>query len=1190
MFMHLLRFELQYWLRQPIVYIFFLVNALLVFGATVTNDITIGGGTGNVLKNAPYVVQNYYALFSLISLLMITTFFNSAAARDFSQKTSQILFSTPLRKRDFLLARFTGALVISVIPFLGVSAGILIGSIMPWMDAEQIGPVYWQAHINGVLVFIIPNLMFSGAIIFSISALTRNTMLSFIGSMALLVSYSISLTLIQDIDNEMLGAMLDPFGLRTFSVATKYWTVDDRNTLFIGFEKLLLLNRVIWSAMGILVFVITWLKFSFSEKSKVGKRKAEVELHRTEKIWGALTRVKPEFSTTWAFRQLSSQIRIETISIVKNIAFLVIMVFAVINLFGSLSLATNEGYGISSFPVTYNVIDIIKGSLYIFILAVITFYSGAIVWKERESRVHDIYDSLPYPDWLPVVSKTLAMYLSVLILLVIGVCMGVATQLINGFTDLRPEVYLVELIVSDGLTFLSMIILSIFIHSLVNNRYLGYFLFITLLITNSFIWPALDVSSNLMIYGATPSLIYSDMNAFGPFLYGHMAFKGYWVLAGLFLICLAILFWVRGRDQHIRIRARLAWSRMPSYRPVLFSFILIWLICGGWLFYQTKMINTIRTSDQVEKRSANYEKEYKQYEGRHQPRITDLDYHIELYPKERGLEVSCRQRMKNKGSSDIDTLFFTQNTSFKSEINLPGSTLLLRDSVLGFSMYKLNKPLRPGDSLDMIMTMRYFPRGIENEVSIPEIVDNGSFFNNVLILPQLGYQADYELSDKNKRKEYDLPVRERMPRLTNDATKRMNSYISNISDWVHVRSIFGTSGDQIAIAPGSLRRQWKKNGRNYFHYELDHPSLNFYSFMSGRYQVKKKLYKGISLEVYYDARHAYNVDKMLMSMEKSIDYYSTHFGPYRHKQARIIEFPRYASFAQAFPGTMPYSEAIGFIANLEDQEDIDMVTYIVAHEMGHQWWAHQVVGPNMQGSTLLSESMSQYAALMVMEKMYGKDQMRKFLRYEMDRYLSSRGMEAEKETPLLEVENQGYLHYNKASTVMYYLKEMIGEDRVNVALKNLVDSFAYREPPYPTAYELVHRLEKQTPDSLQYLIRDLFKKITLFDNRVMEAKTKKIGNAYETTITVQTSKIYADSIGRETTAVLDDWIMVGLLAKPDEGKKYGKPLEMRRLRMRGKKGTFVFITKEKPWQAGIDPYSYLVDRVPDDNLKKVSDQ
>jgi aminopeptidase N len=360
--------------------------------------------------------------------------------------------------------------------------------------------------------------------------------------------------------------------------------------------------------------------------------------------------------------------------------------------------------------------------------------------------------------------------------------------------------------------------------------------------------------------------------------------------------------------------------------------------------------------------------------------------------------------------------------------------------------------------------------------------------------------------------------------------------------------------------------------------------------MSARYQVRKKTHKGISLEVYYDARHAYNVDKMLMSMEKSIDYYDTHFGPYRHRQARIIEFPRYARFAQAFPGTMPYSESIGFIANLEDKEDIDMVTYIVAHEMGHQWWAHQVVGPEMQGSTLLSESMAQYSALMVMEKMYGRDQMNKFLRYEMDRYLGARGSEAEKETPLLEVENQGYLHYNKASTVMYYLKEMIGEERVNAALRNVVDSFAYREPPYPTANELMGRLEAQTPDSLRYLIRDLFRKITLFDNRVLEAKTRKTSNAYETTVTVRAAKMYADSVGRETPAVLDDWIQVGVLAKPEEGRRYGKPLEIRRLRMREKESTFVFTTKEKPWQAGIDPYSYLIDRVPDDNLKRVSDR
>ncbi|MBU6193236.1 MAG: hypothetical protein KGQ39_08685, partial [Bacteroidetes bacterium] len=203
MFFSIFRFELRYWLRQPIAYIFLLINALLVFGATSSDDITIGGGVGNVFKNSPYVVENYYALFSLLSLLMITTFFNSAAARDFNEKTNQILFATPIRKRDFLPGRFFGALVVSIIPFLGVSIGSLVGSKMPWMDAEQIGPTVWSAHLHGLLVFVIPNLVFSGAIIFGIAALTRNTILSFIGSIALLVGYSISQSLISDIENEV---------------------------------------------------------------------------------------------------------------------------------------------------------------------------------------------------------------------------------------------------------------------------------------------------------------------------------------------------------------------------------------------------------------------------------------------------------------------------------------------------------------------------------------------------------------------------------------------------------------------------------------------------------------------------------------------------------------------------------------------------------------------------------------------------------------------------------------------------------------------------------------------------------------------------------------------------------------------------------------------------------------------------
>jgi aminopeptidase N len=399
-----------------------------------------------------------------------------------------------------------------------------------------------------------------------------------------------------------------------------------------------------------------------------------------------------------------------------------------------------------------------------------------------------------------------------------------------------------------------------------------------------------------------------------------------------------------------------------------------------------------------------------------------------------------------------------------------------------------------------------------------------------------------------------------------------------------------TAEDQIAVAPGSLVREWTENGRRYFDYVLDHKSLAFGSFISADYQVRREKWGEVDVEVYYDAKHPYNVDKMANSIRKSLAYNQENFGPYRHHQARIIEFPRYASFAQAFPGTMPYSESIGFIARIEKEDDIDMVFYVTAHEMAHQWWAHQVIGAEMEGATVLSETLAQYSAIMTMEREYGRDQIFKFLKYEMDNYLRSRGTEALKEKPLMRVDaSQGYIHYRKGSVALYYLKEMIGEDRVNAALRDLVSTFAYAEPPYPTSYELVDRLRAQTPDSLQYVITDLFEEITLFDNRVVDVPTVETleDGRYRVTFQVQTGKIRADSLGVETEVPMNDFVDVAVLAEPGKGEERGRVLATERRRFTTGQHTVEFVVDEAPWQVGVDPSFFLVDRIPDDNLKRV---
>src|SRR6187399_3323832 len=142
-------FEIKYWLRQPMVYIFLAINTLMIFGATYSDNIQVGGSFGNILKNAPFVIQTYYSIMSIITLLMTTAFILASTIRDYSYDTFQIIFTTPVKRIQYLLGRFFGAVCVSVIPMLGISVGVIIGCMMPDMDPERVGPFILQAHIAG---------------------------------------------------------------------------------------------------------------------------------------------------------------------------------------------------------------------------------------------------------------------------------------------------------------------------------------------------------------------------------------------------------------------------------------------------------------------------------------------------------------------------------------------------------------------------------------------------------------------------------------------------------------------------------------------------------------------------------------------------------------------------------------------------------------------------------------------------------------------------------------------------------------------------------------------------------------------------------------------------------------------------------------------------------------------------------
>jgi ABC-2 type transport system permease protein len=1183
-----IKHEWKYWLSSPMVWIFLLINTLLVFGAVSSDNVNIGGGVGSVHKNAPYVIQTYYGVMSLICLLMTTAFMNASANRDFQYDMYQFVFSSPIKKRDYFFGKFIGAASIAIIPLLGVSLGSLIGPFMPWTEPERYGRIIWSGHLQGLISFGIPNTIIAAVLLFTLAILFRSNIVSFVGAMLILVLYVVASGFTQDIQKEWLANILDPFGFRPEAIIAKYMTVDEKNLSAVPLAGWFLWNRLLWIGISMVILFTAYFKFSFSTKKQRVKKQAKSK--KTDipiNISNAVFRSPSDNAFSW--KTLWYLISFETKALIKNPTFIIILILGLLNLVASLSSFTGR-YGVDQYPVTYDVIDGIRGSFYLFLIGIITFYSGVLVWKERDAKIDEIKDATPIKSVMLFSSKAIAMITATALVILCSILVGMIMQTIFGYYNYQFDVYAKSLLIMDLLSFVYLIVIALFFHYIINNRYIAYFAFVAFVIVNQFVWGLFEINSNMLKFGSTPSVTYSDMNGFGPFVASVTWFNIYWVLVSIIVAFITYAWFIRGKEFGFRNRLNTAKISLWNNRIVIPSFALLFLICAGFVYYNTKVLNHYDSPEAQENKQVAYEKTYKKYEHLIQPRFYKFNYAIDLMPYERSMKANIEAWARNISDKPISELHFTMPQLTDSvKIVIAGSKLKLRDNRLMYRIFSLDKPLQPGDSIKINIDLWKIQRGFENEVSFTQLTQNGTFFNNMDILPTFGYNRGLEISDKNKRVKLKLPKRIRMPKLDeHNMADRANTYFINDADLVEVNTVISTAPDQIAIAPGSLIKSWTANGRNYFNYRLDKRSLNFYSFISARYEVSRKKWKGIDLEVYYTKQHAYNVPNMLKSMEKSLQYYTQNFGPYYHKQCRIIEFPRYAGFAQAFPGTMPYSEGIGFIIDLRKvtRDDIDQVFYVVAHEMGHQYWAYQVCGANMQGSEMMSEGFAQYSALMVMEREYGKDKMKKFLKYEMDGYLRGRSTEYEAERPLMKTESQSYIHYQKASVIMYYLKEMIGENKVNLALRSLIDSLAYKKPPYPTSLSAVRAFKKVTPDSLQYIIYDMFENITLFSNRVMDANYRKVGSEYEVTFRTSSEKFRADSLGKETTRPVSDYIDIGVFAEPVNDKNLGRALIYKRIKLDRKDNNFTFRTKEKPYQVGIDPYNYLIDRLPDDNLKK----
>jgi hypothetical protein len=1171
----------------------------------ISDDLRIGWG-GYVARNSPFAIATMSMVMAIFAIFIVTTFVSNVILRDDESGFGPIVRATRLSKFDYLFGRFTGGFLATCLVFLSVPLGVLLGSAMPWLDPGTVAPLRLGSYLYVYLVLCVPTLFVLSASFFTLATVTRSMIATYVVALVVLMMYLLTTTYFARAEFRDMAALLDPFGLSGFRSVTQHWTAVERNTLLPPIIDRLLQNRLLWTAIAFALLAVTWRAFKNQARTETQPSKKKAVAAAVEKsapAAGPLPRPSLDRqSLGWG--PLAALTRFDVLSVLRSPAYIVLLGIGFMNTVVGLWYAGDDSVSIT-LPVTRVMIKTLIEAFTLIPLIIAAYYAGELVWRDRERRVNEIVDATPSADWAFVVPKIIAIAIVLFSMALISVVAALCVQAIRGYFTFELSHYLTWYMLPWLLNMVLYAVLSVFVQMLVPHKFGGLLVTLLLLVAQLSL-TKLGFEHNLYHFAGSSPTPLSDMNGQGEYAKHAAWFRLYWTAFATILAVLAYALWRRGASSPLKGRLQRLPSRLKGPAGwVAASAAAVMVAVGSYIYYNTNVVNEYRTFIDSTHWAAEYEKTVLPFESVTQPRIVDVNLNVDIYPNEPKVVTRGHYVVENKTNGPLNEVHVSwpRQLELKSflgplvtgevqmlSLEIPGARLTREFSDLHYRIYTFDQPLAPGQRTEVRFETVREQRGFRNTNNEMRVVANGTFIDNWQVAPLLGPNRFLLLADRTQRRKFGLPDEIRPPKLE-DESGRAHHYLRHDSDWINADVTVTSVADHVIVAPGHQLDTKVEGGRRISHFRTEAPIHNFFSIQSARYAVKEDHWNDVSLAVYYHPPHAYNVDRMLKAMKASLDYYSTNFSPYQFHQFRIVEFPVYSIFAQAFPGTIPYSEGAGFIFDASRRDRIDHITYVTAHEAGHQWWAHQVIGADMQGQTVLSETLAQYAALMVMERMYGMQEIRMFLKASLDSYLRGRATDLIGEVPLERVENQAHIRYQKGGLVMYLLKDLMGEDAVNRALRSLIRDYAFKSAPYPTSRDLIKRLRAEAKPEHQQLITDLFENITLYDLKATGARvTRQSDGKWSVAIDVEARKQYADDKGLETEAPLEGEFDIGVFsAEPGKpGFVESSVLHLQRQHLKTGKHTLTVVVDQEPRFIGLDPYNKYVDRNADDNLLPVT--
>jgi ABC-2 type transport system permease protein len=1213
MFSEIFLFEVRNRIRRPAIYIYFL--AILAFTLA-----SFSTGSLPVLEkehiNAPYLISFWTAAMTMLMSLAASSIMGSAIFRDIEFQTKDYYLTYPITKAGYFWGRFAGAFFFIVLIALAIPLGVwlstylgpAIGKSLP----EQFGPNKPMFLFYPFLTLGLPNIFFTSALFFGLVAVLRNVKVIYFGGLMLFLCYFMALFFLGHSNNATVIGVADPFALtwvRNMQFNSNYL---QQNKELIPVTGPLLYNRLVWTGVGLAILLITYFRFNF-EKFFAGRRDKAMADEVSDRSKVALKTPAISFSGRYNRRVLRSLVKLELFNIIRDNYFWVIVGAGSAFLGFVFWMGVSNG-DVAEYPRTVQLLAIFADAFPFFIFFIILFYTGETLQRDRLTRYAFINDSLPPPNWVLNGSKLIPLLMLSAGLSAMPLLIGIAVQLAKGYTHLQLNLYFTYLFLIILPKFLTGAVFCYVIQVIFNNKFAGYALVVPVWIGMFFLDSTGTFNYRLLLYSYTPNTGLSDMDGMGHMMWPVFLYDVYWLLGAGLLVVIAALLFHRGVNSSFKERRQLIPERFNVVTRWIGAVLLAgFLAVGGYIYYNVSYLNVWLTHNEEQDRAILYEKALKKYQALPLPVLTSVVSKIDLYPVEKRAMTDAMVTIQNQTDQPIAELLLdadglTDYSVTQGGLPVPmtyplrylrGSFSWFRPAydTADFRLYRFAKPLAPGDSMVLEVRSEVRHEGFENGLYLANMLNNGTAFNGGL--PGLGYDDDDEVSSPYVRKAAGLPPKVEKEWMPNEP-QGMNRLKAGVAAHLHRMDLtVSVPDDETAICEGELIGKWTANGRHYFHYLADRPGMYPpFIITAARYSVKRDsilLDHPVGIEIYYNPDQAYNLDRYLAAIKDGLRYYSRAYGSYPYRVFRQAEVQEYGPREAALTSLSLYKESNGWNAHFTNPNQRDFLFIDAERALAQQWWRFQVAPNNTMGSLVVSEGLANYDAFVMAARKYGADNMRDILRDHLWGYIYIRRRLTDREHPVLTA-NEWFEWGQKAGFVLYGLHELIGEERMNAALREFRDSFAFRtHGPYAGSTDLYEALKRQVPDSLQYYLTDTWEKVTLYDSKVLSVDAVKTGNPDEWRVTMKVSidKIYKDDKGSEVPATgMNDFIDIGVMGadKRDSLGRMGKNfLYLKRQRLTRGEHVITVVVKGKPEAVGVDPVGLLMDQRFEDNVKRIGE-